>query len=55
MLPLSIYFGRKHSKIATIQVVNAFILMTLAVPGLVLLIMELKVEKNARVVSLGKR
>jgi len=36
-------------------VVNAFILMTLAVPGLVLLIMELKVEKNARVVSLGKR
>ena len=34
---------------------NAFILLTLGVPTLCLLVMELKVEDNLRVISLGRR
>ena len=35
--------------------VNAFILLTLGVPTLCLLVMELKTEEDLRVISLGRR
>ena len=53
--PVRFFQGKIIKLKVFLKVVNAFILLTLGVPTMCLLVLELKDEDNLRVISLGRR